>query len=113
MGKFRPYLLWVSIPLTVTGVLTFTTPHLAPEGMLIWAYATFVPVMILYAMYSVPYAAMLGVISSDPVERTSIVSIKFIFSYAGSMIIGGSLLPMATGCSALRECGKGAGSFHS
>jgi glycoside/pentoside/hexuronide:cation symporter, GPH family len=100
-GKFRPYLLWISIPLTVTGVLTFTTPHFAPAGMLIWAYATFVPVMILYAAYSVPYSAMLGVISSDQSERTSFVSIKFIFSYAGSMIIGGSLLPMA------RELGDG------
>jgi len=95
MGKFRPYLLWISIPLTVTGVLTFTTPHLAPEGMLVWAYATFVPIMILYAVYSVPYSAMLGVISPNQAERTSLVSIKFIFSYAGSMIIGGSLLPMA------------------
>lgn len=95
LGKFRPYLLWISIPLTVTGVLTFTTPHLAPEGMLVWAYATFVPIMILYAVYSVPYSAMLGVISPNPAERTSLVSIKFIFSYAGSMIIGGSLLPMA------------------
>ena len=94
-GKFRPYLLWISVPLTVMVILTFTTPHFAPEGKLIWAYATYVPVMILFAMYSVPYSSMLGVISSDPVERTSLVSIKFICAYSGGMIVTGSLLPMA------------------
>lgn len=94
-GKFRPYLLWITLPLTVLGVLTFTTPHFSPDGKLLWAYATFVPVMILYAAFTVPYSAMLGVISTDPGERTSIVSIKFICAYAGAMIVGGSLLPMA------------------
>jgi GPH family glycoside/pentoside/hexuronide:cation symporter len=94
-GKYRPYLLWISIPLTVMGLLTFTTPHLGQEGRLIWAYCTFVPVMILFAAYSVPYSAMLGVISPDPSERTSIVSIKFVCAYAGAMIVAGSLLPMA------------------
>jgi GPH family glycoside/pentoside/hexuronide:cation symporter len=94
-GKFRPYLLWVCGPLTVLGALTFTTPHLAPEGKLVWAYATYVPVMILFAAFSVPYSAMLGVISPDPNERTSLVSIKFVCAYAGAMIVAGSLLPMA------------------
>lgn len=94
-GKFRPYLLWVCVPLTVVVILTFTTPHFAPEGKLIWAYATLVPVMILFAAYTVPYSSMLGVISSDPVERTSLASIKFICAYSGAMIVAGSLLPMA------------------
>jgi GPH family glycoside/pentoside/hexuronide:cation symporter len=94
-GKYRPYLLWVSVPLTIMGLLTFTTPHFAPEGKLVWAYATYVPVMILFAAFTVPYSAMLGVISPDPGERTSLVSIKFVCAYAGAMIVAGSLLPMA------------------
>lgn len=94
-GKFRPYLLWICVPLTVMGELTFTTPHFSAEGRLVWAYATFVPVMILFAAFTVPYSAMLGVISPDPSERTSLVSIKFVCAYAGAMIVGASLLPMA------------------
>lgn len=93
-GKFRPYLLWIGIPLTVMVILTYTTPHLAPEGKLVWAYATYVPVMILFAGFSVPYSAMLGVISPDPGERSSLVSIKFISAYAGNMLVSGTLLPM-------------------
>ena len=94
-GKFRPYLLWIPVPLTVMVILTFTTPHFAPEGKLIWAYATYVPVMVLFAAFSVPYSSMLGVISPDPSERTSLVSIKFICAYSGAMLVAGSLLPMA------------------
>ena len=29
-GKFRPWLLWTSVPFGVIGILTFTTPHLSP-----------------------------------------------------------------------------------
>jgi len=93
-GKFRPYLLWIGIPLTVLVIMTYTTPHLSTGGKLVWAYSTYVPVMILFAALSVPYAALLGVISSDPRERASLVSIKFIFAYAANMIVAGSLLPM-------------------
>ena len=32
-GKFRPYLLWMSVPLAVVFVLTFTTPNLDTNGL--------------------------------------------------------------------------------
>ena len=93
-GKFRPYLLWICVPFTVMGVLTFTTPHFGAEGKLVWAYATYVPLMILFTAFSIPYSAMLGVISGDPIERTGVASIKFIFAYTGCVIVSGTLLPM-------------------
>ncbi len=93
-GKFRPYLVAISIPFAIVGVLTFTTPHLGTEGKLAWAYATYVPLMLLFTAFSIPYSAMLGVISADPVERTGVASIKFIFAYGGCMVVAGTLLPM-------------------
>jgi GPH family glycoside/pentoside/hexuronide:cation symporter len=33
-GKFRPYLVWMSVPLAAAGVLTYTTPDSALYGML-------------------------------------------------------------------------------
>ena len=94
-GKFRPYLVAVSVPFAVMGVLTFTTPDFGAEGKLIWAYATYVPLMILFTAFSIPYSAMLGVISGDPIERTGVASIKFIFAYTGCVIVSGTLLPMS------------------
>lgn len=94
-GKFRPYLLWVSVPLAVMGVLTFTTPHFSPPGKLAWAYGTFMALMILYTAINIPYTAMLGVLTADSVERTSLSSIKFICAYAASTLVSATLLPMS------------------
>jgi GPH family glycoside/pentoside/hexuronide:cation symporter len=35
-GKFRPYLIWMSIPLGAAAVLTYTTPDLDANGKLLW-----------------------------------------------------------------------------
>ena len=40
-GKFRPYLVWMALPLAVAGVLTYSTPNLSQDGKLIWAYGTY------------------------------------------------------------------------
>jgi glycoside/pentoside/hexuronide:cation symporter, GPH family len=93
-GKFRPYLLWICVPFAVMGVLTFTVPNFGPSGKLIWAYATFVGIMMLYTAINIPYTALLGVISPDSNERTSVSSIKFLFAFSAGIIVSATLLPM-------------------
>jgi len=93
-GKFRPYLLWLCIPFAVVGVFTFTVPEFGMTGKLIWAYTTFILIMMLYTAINIPYTALLGVISSDSKERTSVSSIKFIFAYGAGIIVSATLLPM-------------------
>jgi GPH family glycoside/pentoside/hexuronide:cation symporter len=100
-GKFRPYLLWICVPFAVMGVLTFTTPDLSYGGKLVWAYVTFIGLMMLYTAINIPYTAMLGVMSSDPLVRTSLSSIKFIFAYSAGVIASATLLPM------VKAIGKG------
>jgi glycoside/pentoside/hexuronide:cation symporter, GPH family len=93
-GHFRPYLLWICIPFAIVGVLTFTVPNFDPEGKLIWAYATFILIMMLYTAINVPYTALLGVISSNSAERTSVSSFKFLFAFSAGIIVSATLLPM-------------------
>ena len=92
-GKFRPYLLWFCIPLAIAGFLTFTTPNFGLTGKTIWAYITFFLVMIIYTIINIPYTSLLGVISPNSNERTSVSSIKFIFAFAAGIIISATLLP--------------------
>ncbi len=94
-GKFRPYLLWLCVPFAVVGVLTFTVPNFGSTGKLIWAYVTFNAMMMLYTAINIPYTALLGVISADSNERTTVSSVKFIFAYAAGIIVSATLLPMA------------------
>jgi len=93
-GHFRPYLLWICVPFAVVGVLTFTVPDFDPQGKLIWAYVTFILIMMLYTAINIPYTALLGVISPNSDERTSVSSFKFLFAFSAGIIVSATLLPM-------------------
>jgi GPH family glycoside/pentoside/hexuronide:cation symporter len=86
-GKFRPYLLWGIIPLAAAGVLTFTIPDFSDGGKLIWAYGTYIFMMLAYTFINVPYGAMLGVITSDTQDRTSLSSFRFIGAFSSGTIV--------------------------
>ena len=93
-GKFRPYLLWLCVPFAVVGVLTFTVPDFGQKEKFIWAYVTFIAIMMLYTAINIPYTALFGVMSADSKERTTLCSVKFIFAFAAGIIVSATLLPM-------------------
>jgi glycoside/pentoside/hexuronide:cation symporter, GPH family len=93
-GHFRPYLLWLCVPFAIAGVLVFTVPDFGPTGKIVWAYATFNLMMMLYTAINIPYTALLGVISGDSNERTTVSSVKFLFAFSAGIIVSASLLPM-------------------
>ena len=86
-GKFRPYLIWMSIPLGAAAVLTYTTPDLDANGKLLWAYGSYLAMMVCYTCVNIPYNALSGVISNDPQERSTINGLRFIFAFAGSTLV--------------------------
>jgi len=86
-GKFRPYLLFVAVPFAIIGVLTFTTPDLSPDGKLIYAYITYTLMMMVYTAINVPYASLLGVMTNDSGERTSLASYRFIGGFTGGLFV--------------------------
>lgn len=94
-GKFRPFILFGCVPFAVFGVLTFTTPDLEMRGKLIWAYVTYNGLMMLYTLVNIPYTALMGVMTSNPVQRTRLSSIKFFFAFCAGTVISAALLPMA------------------
>jgi len=94
-GKFRPYLLWLCVPFAIVGVLTFTVPDFSVSGKLIWAWITYNALMLLYTAINIPYTAMLGVITPNPNERTTLSSVKFVFAFAAGMIVSATILPMS------------------
>tara|TARA_R110002049_G_scaffold4601_5_gene32672 strand:- start:934141 stop:935916 length:1776 start_codon:yes stop_codon:yes gene_type:complete len=86
-GRFRPYLVWMSVPFAITGILTFYTPNLGPQGKLIYAYITYTLVMMAYTAINIPYGALMGVISSDSLERTSVSTYRFVLAFLGGIVV--------------------------
>ncbi len=93
-GKFRPYLLWVAVPFAICGVLTFTTPNLTLSSKIIYAYITYSLMMIAYTAVNVPYSSLLGVMTSDLKDRTSLASYRFIFAFAGGILVLATAEPL-------------------
>lgn len=93
-GKFRPYLLWLAVPFGIVGVLTFTTPDWSLSGRIVYAYATYSLMMMVYSAINVPYASLLGVMSPDPRERNVLSTFRMTFAYIGSFIALLLFMPM-------------------
>jgi GPH family glycoside/pentoside/hexuronide:cation symporter len=95
-GKFRPYLLWGAIPYGLFGYAMFAGPDLSDSGKLIYAYATYTMMMLAYTVINVPYSALMGVMSSSSLERTSISSYRFVCAFSAAWLVGTFVTPLKT-----------------
>ncbi|HTT56720.1 MAG TPA: MFS transporter [Opitutaceae bacterium] len=94
-GKFRPYLIWMALPLAISAVLMFTTPNFSPGGKIVYAYGTILLFMACYAGINIPYSSLLGVLTPDPTQRTSAASFKFTFAYIAGTVVSATSLILA------------------
>jgi GPH family glycoside/pentoside/hexuronide:cation symporter len=91
-GKFRPWVLWMALPFGIMTVLTFTTFDLSYTAKLVYAYVTYIGLILVFTASNVPYSALTGVLSGDPVERTSVSSFPGGCSGPGAEHLSGRLL---------------------
>ncbi|CAD2225926.1 Inner membrane symporter [Pseudoalteromonas sp. 3J6] len=95
-GSYRPYLLWLAIPFAVISVITFTTPEMDDANKIIYAFVTYTLLMLVYTAINIPYSALGGVLSSNPNERVSIQSYRFVFGMLGGLLVTSCTLPLVT-----------------
>ncbi len=93
-GKFRPWILYTSIPLGVMALLAFTTPDFAYKGKVIYAACTYTLLLMLYAANNLPYSALSGVITGDMGERNSISSYRFVAVMFAQFFVQVFMLPI-------------------
>jgi glycoside/pentoside/hexuronide:cation symporter, GPH family len=93
-GKFRPWLLWTSLPFGVICVLTFTTPNISPGAKVIYAWTTYILLRVIYTVNNVPYASLNAVMTSDPDERNSISTYRQIAANSAGFIVASLAIPM-------------------
>jgi glycoside/pentoside/hexuronide:cation symporter, GPH family len=95
-GKFRPWILWTAVPFGIMGFLAFVTPDFSEGGKLVYAYVTYIVLMMVYSANNLPYSALSGVMTGDLGERTSLSSYRFVFAMLAQLIIQGLALPMVS-----------------
>jgi GPH family glycoside/pentoside/hexuronide:cation symporter len=86
-GRYRPYLLFFSVPFGLSIMLVFTTPELAYNGKLLWAYVTYIVMMLVFTAVTIPYISLPGVITADPQERLSANGYRLFFAKVAALAV--------------------------
>ena len=95
-GHFRPYLIWMAIPMALSAILTFSTPSFGGNARIVYAYATLSLMMVCYSAINIPYSALLGVLTPSSEDRTSACSYRFVLAFLPIFIIAYATIPLAT-----------------
>ncbi len=88
-GKFRPWILWSTPILGLSMILVFTTPDFSYQGKLIYAYVTYIALTLAYTLNNVPYSALMGVMTNNDQERTSLSGFRFAGAFIGGLAVMG------------------------
>jgi GPH family glycoside/pentoside/hexuronide:cation symporter len=85
LGRYRPLLIGVSVPLAIFFALMFTRPDIPAAQLWIYAATTHLCYRICYAFTLAPHSALIGRLSSDADERSTIGAWKAVANNLGLM----------------------------
>lgn len=86
-GRYRPYLLFFAVPFGLSVMLVFTTPELTYNMKLLWAYTTYIAMMLVFTAVTIPYISLPGVITADPQERLSANGYRLFFAKVAALAV--------------------------
>lgn len=92
-GKFRPWLLFGSLPLLLLSVATFWVPDWDVTGKLIYAYVTYAAVGTVYSLVNIPYGSLAAAMTQEPVERSKLASARSMGSAATVLMLSFVVAP--------------------
>jgi Na+/melibiose symporter-like transporter len=75
-------------------VLAYTTPNFAQPIKIAYAFVTNILLMTLYSANNMPYSALGGVMTGDPLERAKLNSFRFISVNIAQLLVVALTLPL-------------------
>lgn len=84
-GRYRPWMLWLSVPIAISAVLMFIKiPGLNSTQYFIYACVTYILFGMLYTGINIPYGSLASVITTDERERASLSVFRSVGSVLGN-----------------------------
>lgn len=97
-GRFRPWQLWIAIPIGIIGALTFTVPDVSYNLKIAYAFVTYLLLSLSYTAINVPYCALINTMTTNHKEVIKCQTWRFVLTgFAGLMVSVG--LPWFVGFS--------------
>ncbi|CAG9296802.1 MFS transporter [Celerinatantimonas diazotrophica] len=86
-GRFRPWQLWMAIPVAIVGIMTFSVPDVSYTMKVVYAFITYMMLSISYTAINVPYCALISTMTTNPKEVVQCQAWRFVLTgIAGAMV---------------------------
>src|SRR3954447_931985 len=87
-GKFRPFILFGSVPLLVMSVLTFAVPKGWSGGaQLLYAYLTYAVLGLIYSLVNVPYGSLASAMTQLSRERAKLATARGLGAASAGLLL--------------------------
>lgn len=93
-GKFRPFILFGTVPLAITTLISFLSPNLSTGGKVVWAFITYMLFNATYSIVNIPYGSLAASMTKNPVDRASLASFRSLGSQAALFLTGLAVVPI-------------------
>jgi glucuronide carrier protein len=96
-GKFRPFLLFGSLPLLLLNVAIFSVPDLGDTGEVVYAYVSYAIFGLAYSLVNIPYGSLGTAMTQDPAERSKLASFRVVGSNLAILLLAIVVSPQIEG----------------
>lgn len=86
-GRFRPWQLWIAVPIGIVGVLTFTVPDASMGVKIAWAFGTYLLLSVSYTAINVPYCALINTMTTRHSEVISCQAWRFVLCGVAGFLV--------------------------
>jgi GPH family glycoside/pentoside/hexuronide:cation symporter len=86
-GKYRPYLLFGSLPLAASFVLMFAPIGVEGTALIAYAFATQVLFRTMYALVNIPYSALMATMTRDSMQRNRLAGVRMVCAFLGTAVV--------------------------
>lgn len=93
-GKARPWIIRMCIPLTVSGVLLFSSPNLPDFGKYAYIFVTYTATNFYLSSLDIPYNVLNSLMTQNPYERSSLNIFRMVMSLIGTLAVNNFMLPL-------------------
>jgi glucuronide carrier protein len=102
-GRFRPYVLFGSIPLLLLNVALFTIPSgLSLDVKILYAYLTYALFSLAYSFVNIPYGSLSAAMTPVPDERAKLSTARMVASSLAILLIAVVVSPQIQGADDLQ-----------
>lgn len=93
-GQCRPFLLFGAPLLGIAAIATFTVPPGGDTVKLVYAYVTYIGLMMAYSVVNIPYGAMPALMTDDARDRTKLASVRMFCALGCGLLVNTSMVKL-------------------